>query len=290
MYDAVCMRWHYNGRNYIFTKKGFPVKLRGLPMNERVKKYLSVMLAYGIPVMLIMKTVPFMSGYLKGLDACVADYFLFFFDWKSNGFICMYEIVLFSFFMVTIIKTELLPNRIVLYNSRIKLFCSCVKKCIALTYLVPLFNAIITMVVSLSNHAVWACNWGAEGSVSKYMLPYCDFAKVSTVTVILASVLADVLRMQATLLIICIVYWLTRSTVFTYILVYINVLAVGILSKIKIMGISFSGVYSKMIIERSYAYVYGIVLKDNVIVPLMIVLILAVSGIVLFRVYRKDIL
>ena len=69
MYDAVCMRWHYNGRNYIFTKKGFPVKLRGLPMNERVKKYLSVMLAYGIPVMLIMKTVPFMSGYLKGLDA-----------------------------------------------------------------------------------------------------------------------------------------------------------------------------------------------------------------------------
>ena len=29
---------------------------------------------------------------------------------------------------------------------------------------------------------------------------------------------------------------------------------------------------------------------DNVIVPLMIVLILAVSGIVLFRVYRKDIL
>ena len=40
MYDAVCMRWHYNGRNYIFTKKGFPVKLRGLPMNERVKKYL----------------------------------------------------------------------------------------------------------------------------------------------------------------------------------------------------------------------------------------------------------
>ena len=148
------MRWHYNGRNYIFTKKGFPVKLRGLPMNERVKKYLSVMLAYGIPVMLIMKTVPFMSGYLKGLDACVADYFLFFFDWKSNGFICMYEIVLFSFFMVTIIKTELLPNRIVLYNSRIKLFCSCVKKCIALTYLVPLFNAVITMVVSLSNHAV----------------------------------------------------------------------------------------------------------------------------------------
>ena len=140
------------------------------------------------------------------------------------------------------------------------------------------------MVVSLSNHAVWACNWGAEGSVSKYMLPYCDFAKVSTVTVILASVLADVLRMQATLLIICIVYWLTRSTVFTYIL------AVGILSKIKIMGISFSGVYSKMIIERSYAYAYGIVLKDNVIVPLMIVLILAVSGIVLFRVYRKDIL
>ena len=127
MYDAVCMRWHYNGRNYIFTKKGFPVKLRGLPMNERVKKYLSVMLAYGIPVMLIMKTVPFMSGYLKGLDACVADYFLFFFDWRSNGFICMYEIVLFSFFMVTIIKTELLPNRIVLYNSRIKLFCSCVK-------------------------------------------------------------------------------------------------------------------------------------------------------------------
>lgn len=122
------------------------------------------------------------------------------------------------------------------------------------------------------------------------MLPYCDFAKVSTVTVILASVLADVLRMQATLLIICIVYWLTRSTVFTYILVYINVLAVGILSKIKIMGISFSGVYSKMIIERLYAYVYGIVLKDNVIVPLMIVLILAVSGIVLFRVYRKDIL
>lgn len=71
-------------------------------MNERVKKYLSVMLAYGIPVMLIMKTVPFMSGYLKGLDACVADYFLFFFDWKSNGFICMYEIVLFSFFMVKI--------------------------------------------------------------------------------------------------------------------------------------------------------------------------------------------
>ena len=62
------------------------------------------------------------------------------------------------------------------------------------------------------------------------MLPYCDFANVSTVTVILASVLADVLRMQATLLIICIVYWLTRSTVFTYILVYINVLAVGILS------------------------------------------------------------
>ena len=122
------------------------------------------------------------------------------------------------------------------------------------------------------------------------MAAYCDFAKVSTVTVILASVLADVLRMQATLLIICIVYWLTRSTVFTYILVYINVLAVGILSKIKIMGISFSGVYSKMIIERSYAYVYGIVLKDNVIVPLMIVLILAVSGIVLFRVYRKDIL
>ena len=109
-------------------------------------------------------------------------------------------------------------------------------------------------------------------------------------TVILASVLADVLRMQATLLIICIVYWLTRSTVFTYILVYINVMAVGILSKIKIMGISFSGVYSKMIIERSYAYAYGIVLKDNVIVPLMIVLILAVSGIVLFRVYRKDIL
>ena len=45
-----------------------------------------------------------------------------------------------------------------------------------------------------------------------------------------------------------------------------------------------------MIIERSYAYVFGIVLKVNVIVPLMIVLILAVSGIVLFRVYRKDIL
>ena len=45
-----------------------------------------------------------------------------------------------------------------------------------------------------------------------------------------------------------------------------------------------------MIIERSYAYAYGIELKDNVIVPLMIVLILAVSGIVLFRVYRKDIL
>lgn len=59
-------------------------------MNERVKKYLSVMLAYGIPVMLIMKTVPFMSGYLKGLDACVADYFLFFLTGSRMGsYVCM---------------------------------------------------------------------------------------------------------------------------------------------------------------------------------------------------------
>ena len=77
--------------------------------------------------------------------------------------------------------------------------------------------------IAFSNGACWECNWDEIGSVAKGMIPYNNIIECNTINIIALSYLLDMLRLQVTLYIICLVSWITRSAIIVFIVIYSNV-------------------------------------------------------------------
>ena len=53
-------------------------------MKMIIKNILVYMLIYYIPVMIFVKTTPYLKSFFAGKKQCVSDYFLNFMDWKNS--------------------------------------------------------------------------------------------------------------------------------------------------------------------------------------------------------------
>lgn len=259
-------------------------------MKKSVKNILMYMLVYYIPIIIFIKTVSNTSIYFIGKKQCVSDFFLFFFDWKNCQFVCMLEIVIISIIMVFSIIKEQASNRVILYDSMTKLWRVCIKRGIANTYVVPFINIVVIALIAFSNGACWECNWNEIGSVAKGMIPYNNIIECNTITIIALSYLLDMLRLQVTLYIICLVSWITRSAIIVFIVVYSNVVIAKVMDQINILGLTFKGLYIRMVLNQRYIYLQGISIKDNIIIPIVIWLVLLIASCFAFRFYRKDML
>ena len=95
-------------------------------MKKNIKNILVYMLIYYIPVMIFVKTTPYLISYFAGKKQCVSDYFLYFLDWKNSVFVSTLEIVVISIIMVVSIIKEQASNRVILYDSMQKLWLVCI--------------------------------------------------------------------------------------------------------------------------------------------------------------------
>ena len=259
-------------------------------MKKSVKNILVYMLVYYIPVIIIVKTVPYMSPYFIGKKQCISDYFLFFFDWKNSPFISMLEIIIISIIMVYSIIREQASNRVVLYDSMQKLWRACIKNGIVITFIVPFINVVAVTLTAFSNGACWRCNWNEIESVAKGMMPYSDFVECSTIVIIALNYLLDMLRLQATLFIICFVSWLARSAVIVFLVVYFNVVIANVMKTIKVLGLTCEGLYIRMGFNQRLIYLNGISVKNDIVIPCVVWLVLLIASYIVIRFYRKDML
>ena len=59
---------------------------------------------------------------------------------------------------------------------------------------------------------------------------------------------------------------------------------------INVAGLTFKGLYIRMIVNQRGIYLYGISIKDYIVIPCVIWLILLIASYLVFRFYRKDML
>ena len=259
-------------------------------MKKNIKNILVYMLIYYIPVMIFVKTTPYLIAYFAGKKQCVSDYFLYFLDWKNSAFVSTLEIVVISIIMVVSIIKEQASNRVILYDSMQKLWLVCIKRVIVITYIVPFINAVVIALTALSNGAGWQCNWNETESVARAMVPYGDIVECNTIVIIALNYFLDMLRLQVTLFVICLVSWISRSSIIVFIVVYFNVIIANVMKPINVAGLTFKGLYIRMIVNQRGIYLYGISIKDYIVIPCVIWLILLIASYIVFRFYRKDML
>lgn len=259
-------------------------------MKKNIKNILVYMLIYYIPVMIFVKTTPYLISYFAGKKQCVSDYFLYFLDWKNSAFVSTLEIVVISIIMVVSIIKEQASNRVILYDSMQKLWLVCIKRVIVITYIVPFINSVVIALTALSNGAGWQCNWNETESVARAMVPYGDIVECNTIVIIVLNYFLDMLRLQVTLFVICLVSWMSRSSIIVFIVVYFNVIIANVMKPINVAGLTFKGLYIRMIVNQRGIYLYGISIKDYIVIPCVIWLILLIASYLVFRFYRKDML
>lgn len=98
---------------------------------------------YFIPQLIMTHAVSTFNKTFSNGQACFADYYLHFYDWDSYDFLCMYEVIYVSFFMVMFVRRELMSNRVVLYESTTKLWSNTIKSSVLFTIIFPIMNCVI---------------------------------------------------------------------------------------------------------------------------------------------------
>ena len=117
--------------------------IRGEFMGNRTWKKLCFALIYLIPVIIFISTLSKMYKVFWNVNACMSDYYLAVFDWKTISFMGLFEMIYVSFVSIVIIKRNMTSNRIVLYQLMGKMWRDCIKRGILITLLIPVVNCLI---------------------------------------------------------------------------------------------------------------------------------------------------
>ena len=189
-------------------------------IKERHKHYIKILIIYTIVIAILIRTLPYTSRYFDNAVPCVSDFFLYFYDFPDNFFLCNLELVVAAFMIISIIRYEMSDFRVVLYSSMSKLWLNCVKKCAWISIVFPLINSVILTGCALSYTSVINCNWLEEGSVARNFIPNGNITTENTFVIILICFLLDILRVQITILTICALHWLIRNPVADFIITY----------------------------------------------------------------------
>ena len=246
-------------------------------IKERHKHYIKILIIYTIVIAILIRTLPYTSRYFDNAVPCVSDFFLYFYDFPDNFFLCNLELVVAAFMIISIIRYEMSDFRVVLYSSMSKLWLNCVKKCAWISIVFPLINSVILTGCALSYTSVINCNWLEEGSVARNFIPNGNITTENTFVIILICFLLDILRVQITILTICALHWLIRNPVADFIITYVSVLP-------------FENFYRKMCLNQSDVYISGIYYADDVITPFIIWIDMILISWAVIKFYRKDML
>ena len=187
-------------------------------IKERHKHYIKILIIYTIVIAILIRTLPYTSRYFDNAVPCVSDFFLYFYDFPNNIFLCNLELVVAAFMIISIIRYEMSDFRVVLYSSMSKLWLNCVKKCAWISIVFPLINSVILTGCALSYTSVINCNWLEEGSVARNFIPNGNITTENTFVIILICFLLDILRVQITILTICALHWIIRNPVADFII------------------------------------------------------------------------
>lgn len=245
---------------------------------------------YFIPQLIMTHAVSTFNKTFSNGQACFADYYLHFYDWDSYDFLCMYEVIYVSFFMVMLVRRELMSNRVVLYESTTKLWVNTIKSSALFTIIFPVMNCVIIGIVAAMKNAVFTCNWSKAGSMAATIIPYYELHEINTFIVAGLSVFLDVIRLQVTLFIVCIASWLVRKTIVVFLVVYINIIIVNIQPLLAYCDMNVKSIYNYMIVSKMGTYLKGISVFDNVVLPVIIWAVCVTASFLVFRFYRKDML
>lgn len=255
--------------------------IRGEFMGNRTWKKLCFALIYLIPVIIFISTLSKMYKVFWNVNACMSDYYLAVFDWKTISFMGLFEMIYVSFVSIVIIKRNMTSNRIVLYQLMGKMWRDCIKRGILITLLIPVVNCLIIMLTGLREGAVFGCNWNITGSLAKTWIPYHELAYENTFAVIVLMLLLDILRLQIVYVLLCLLYWITRSAVWSFIIIYFNVL---------FLSIGKTGLFDRFVMYQTDMYIYGISVFNNIVLPVIIWAVCVAVSYLTFRFYRKDML
>ena len=149
-------------------------------IKERHKHYIKILIIYTIVIAILIRTLPYTSRYFDNAVPCVSDFFLYFYDFPDNFFLCNLELVVAAFMIISIIRYEMSDFRVVLYSSMSKLWLNCVKKCAWISIVFPLINSVILTGCALSYTSVINCNcalhWLIRNPVADFIITYaCIF-------------------------------------------------------------------------------------------------------------------
>ena len=162
-----------------------------------------------------------------------------------------------------------------------KMWRDCIKRGILITLLIPVVNCLIIMLTGLREGAVFGCNWNITGSLAKTWIPYHELAYENTFAVIVLMLLLDILRLQIVYVLLCLLYWITRSAVWSFIIIYFNVL---------FLSIGKTGLFDRFVMYQTDMYIYGISVFNNIVLPVIIWAVCVAVSYLTFRFYRKDML
>ena len=153
-------------------------------IKERHKHYIKILIIYTIVIAILIRTLPYTSRYFDNAVPCVSDFFLFFYDFPNNIFLCNLELVVAAFMIISIVRYEMSDFRVVLYSSMSKLWLNCVKKCAWISIVFPLINSVVLTGCALSYPSVINCNWLEEGSVARNFIPNGNITTENTFVII----------------------------------------------------------------------------------------------------------
>ena len=251
-------------------------------IKERHKHYIKILIIYTIVIAILIRTLPYTSRYFDNAVPCVSDFFLFFYDFPNNIFLCNLELVVAAFMIISIIRYEMSDFRVVLYSSMSKLWLNCVKKCACIVF--PLINSVVLTGCALSYPSVINCNWLEEGSVARNFIPNGNITTENTFVIILICFLLDILRVQITILTICALHWIIRNPVADFIITYACIFTTYV------SVLPFENFYRKMCLDQSDVYISGIYYADDVITPFIIWIDMILISWAVIKFYRKDML
>ena len=251
-------------------------------IKERHKHYIKILIIYTIVIAILIRTLPYTSRYFDNAVPCVSDFFLYFYDFPNNIFLCNLELVVAAFMIISIIRYEMSDFRVVLYSSMSKLWLNCVKKCAWISIVFPLINSVILTGCALSYTSVINCNWLEEGSVARNFIPNGNITTENTFVIILICFLLDILRVQITILTICALHWIIRNPVADFIITYACIFTTYV------SVLPFENFYRKMCLNQSDVYISGI--YYDVITPFIIWIDMILISWAVIKFYRKDML
>ena len=251
-------------------------------IKERHKHYIKILIIYTIVIAILIRTLPYTSRYFDNAVPCVSDFFLFFYDFPNNIFLCNLELVVAAFMIISIVRYEMSDFRVVLYSSMSKLWLNCVKKCAWISIVFPLINSVVLTGCALSYPSVINCNWLEEGSVARNFNG--NITTENTFVIILICFLLDILRVQITILTICALHWIIRNPVADFIITYACIFTTYV------SVLPFENFYRKMCLNQSDVYISGIYYADDVITPFIIWIDMILISWAVIKFYRKDML